>query len=402
MRAIFLHIAAVFVFLVMLAGCSTTAERPTAPVAGSPPAAVITAPAATAPTPVTLSVIAVGDIMLGTDYPENHLPDADGADLLTSMTPQLRQADITFGNFEGTFLDGGKPVKHCKSTKNCYLFRTPTAFVDRLVEAGFNVMSLANNHARDFGELGRNSSMDVLAGAGIRHSGREQDIASWLVNGLRVVMIAYAPFVGAHDPLNLAEAKATVAELALRHDVVMVSMHMGAEGEQATHVLFENEIFHGEDRGDSAAFARAMVDAGADLVIGHGPHVPRALELYKDRLIAYSLGNFCTYQGINVQGKSGLAPALKVTLDADGRFVDGQIISARQQRPLGPVPDPAQAAAQLIAELTAEDFPETDLAISAEGRVQRKSQLVATERVIVTPATATKQQVADDKSNADR
>ncbi len=403
MRAFTLCSVSTVVFTVLLAGCSTITEQTpgqTAPVVEPTPIAIPPEQPVAAAT--TLRVIAVGDIMLGTDYPENRLPDNDGADLLKEITPVLRQADITFGNFEGTLLDGGKPIKQCKSTKHCYLFRTPTTFVDRLVEAGFTVMSLANNHARDFGELGRNSSMQALAQAGIRHSGREEDVASWEVNGLRVAMIAYAPFTGSHDPLNLEQAIVTVSDLALHHDVVIVSMHMGAEGEQATHLPFEKEIFHGEDRGDSVVFARAVVDAGADLVIGHGPHVPRAVELYKDRLIAYSLGNFCTFQGINVRGLSGLAPVLQVTLTGDGRFVDGQLISARQQRPLGPVPDPSYAAARFIAKLTAEDFPETDLVINAEGRLQRKSELLATQNAIVTPATATKPTVTDDKSNAGR
>lgn len=404
MRA-FTHLVSGIIFTVLLAGCSITVEQ--TPIQSVPVAPEVVAPITTAPTPpavkpVTLNVMAVGDIMLGTDYPENYLPDNEGADLLTAITPILRQADITFGNFEGTFLDGGKPFKQCKNSKYCYVFRTPTAYVARLVEAGFTVMSLANNHASDFGEVGRNTSMQTLSEAGIQHSGREGDIASWEVNGLRVVVIAYAPFAGAHNPLNLAQAIATVSELALRHDIVIVSMHMGAEGEKATRILFAKEIFHGEDRGDSAAFARAMVDAGADLVVGHGPHVPRAVELYKDRLIAYSLGNFCTYLGINVLGISGLAPVLQVTLAADGRFTTGQIISARQQRPVGPVPDPSGAAAQLIAKLTAEDFPETDLVIDAQGHIQRKSELLVTQKAIVTPATATPPTVADDKSNAGR
>lgn len=324
-----------------------------------------------------LTVTAVGDLMLGTDFPENYLPANDGQELLIAMAPIIKAGDIRFGNFEGTLLDGGVPVKQCKSGKNCYLFRTPLRFIQRVAEAGFNVMSLANNHARDFGENGRSSSMQALTTAGIYHSGREGDIASWMVKGRRIALIAYAPFAGAHDPSDLATANNTIAALKQQHDIVIVSMHMGAEGAEVTHLTFNHEIFHGEDRGDSVAFAHAVVEAGADLVIGHGPHVPRALELYHDRLIAYSLGNFCTYQGINVTGINGLAPILQVTLAADGRFIAGQIHSARQQRPLGPVPDPHNAAARLMAELTAEDFPHTPLAITPEGGLHRKVTAVS-------------------------
>ncbi len=367
----------------------------------SPSPAVPTIPAPSLPLAASqLTIAAVGDVMLGTDFPENYLPADDGLGLLTAVTPILKSADIRFGNFEGTLMDGGEPVKKCKTSKNCYLFRTPQRFVQRLVDAGFNAMSLANNHARDFGEAGRSSSMQALTAAGIHHSGREGDIASWVVAGRHIALIAYAPFAGAHDPADLATARQAIAALKHQHDIVIVSMHMGAEGADVTHMTFDHEIFHGEDRGDSVAFAHAAVEAGADLVIGHGPHVPRALELYRDRLIAYSLGNFCTYQGINVAGINGLAPILKVTLAGDGRFLSGQIYSARQQRPLGPLPDSHHAAARLIAELTAQDFPDTSLTISPLGLLERKA--VATSASNKTQSADKSGHAIDDKSSPDR
>lgn len=325
------------------------------------------------PKPQTLSIAAVGDIMLGTDYPSDRLPPADGKGLLQHAAPVLSQADITFGNYEGTFLQEGEPAKQCRNPARCYVFRTPPRFVQQLSASGFDVMSLANNHARDFGDEGRMTTMKVLAEAGIHHSGLEGDIASWEVKGLKVAMIAYAPFRGAHNPLLLEQVKLSVQELAAAHDVLLVSMHMGAEGEEATRLPFTEEYFHGENRGDMVKFAHTAVDAGADLVIGHGPHVPRALELYKDRLVAYSLGNFCTYYGINVRGLNGLAPVLKARLTADGRFLDGEIISMRQYRPNGPMPDSSHQAARLIAELTRLDFPATPLEISPEGQIRIKS-----------------------------
>ena len=305
-----------------------------------------------------ISLVAVGDTMLGTDYPENRLPPEQGLSLLSGVTSALRDADITFGNYEGTLLDGGEAAKECKTPQHCYVFRTPTRFIHWLTDAGFDVMSLANNHARDFGDEGRQASMQALDAAGIHHSGQEGDVASWEVAGLRIALIAYAPFRGAHNPLEIELARTTIAALAENHDIVVVSMHMGAEGEEATRLPFAEEIFHGERRGDSVAFAHAVVDAGADLVIGHGPHVPRAIELYRDRLVAYSLGNFCTYYGINVRGLNGLAPILRIEMAADGRFLAGEIISTRQVRPSGPQPDASHEAARLIAALTQLDFPD--------------------------------------------
>lgn len=341
------------------------------------PPPVVSEPVAPVPDqPVVLEpieIIAVGDIMLGTDYPENRLPADDGFGLLAPVAGMLGDADITFGNYEGTLLAGGEPAKQCQDMRRCYLFRSPPIYAQALGKAGFDVISLANNHARDFGEEGRAASMAALAAVGILHSGKDGDVASWVVKGRRVAMIAYAPFRGAHSPLEIELVRETIRGLAAEHDLVIVSMHMGGEGADATRIPFSDEYFHGEWRGDMVRFSRAAVDAGADLVLGHGPHVPRALELYQERLIAYSLGNFCTYYGINVLGLNGLAPILKVRLDGEGRFLSGRIISTRQVRPAGPLPDPSYEAARLMARLTGLDFPDTPLAISDNGDLSRKT-----------------------------
>lgn len=362
--------------IVLASSCAQIQEHPTTPAAPPPAVETPTQPqqeAAAPPSFEPIDVIAVGDIMLGTDYPEDRLPEP-GRELLAPVARVLQNADITFGNFEGTFLSGGEPEKKCKDTSRCYVFRTPPAFVAQLVAAGFDVMSLGNNHARDFGEAGWESSMQTLARAGIRHSGREGDVASWIVKGRKVALIAYAPFRGANNPNLLEQARQTVAALSQTHDLVIVSMHMGAEGEEAARIPFTDEYFHGELRGDSVRFAHAMVEAGADLVLGHGPHVPRALELYQGRLIAYSLGNFCTYFGINIRGLNGLAPILKVRLGPDGAFATGEIISAQQIRPNGPLPDSSAQAAKLIAELTRLDFPQTPLEITDSGEIHIRNK----------------------------
>ena len=317
--------------------------------------------------------------MLGTDFPKDPLPP-DDLNILANVTPVLRQADITFGNLEGVLLDGGEPAKKCKTLSACYLFRTPTRYASRLKEAGFDVISLANNHARDFGEEGRDSSMLALSALGIHHSGRVGDVASWQVKGLKVALIAFAPFGNSHDMLDIERAVKLVEGLAAEHQIIMVSIHAGAEGLDATHIPFDTEYYHGEDRGDAVQFAHAVIDAGADIVIGHGPHVPRALELYQGRLVAYSLGNFCTHWGISVAGIKGLAPVLMANLAANGAFLGGQIVSARQQRPEGPVLDRKHAAARMIRQLTLEDFPATPLEIDTSGNIrirQAKSNQIA-------------------------
>lgn len=312
--------------------------------------------------------------MLGTDFPENHLPDDDGVSFLAAVTPVLSSADVAFGNLEGVLVDGGEPAKKCKNPSACYLFRSPTRYAAHYRDAGFDVLSLANNHARDFGEEGRTSTMLALDAVGIHHSGREGDFASFQKNGLKIAVLAYAVTKESNMLLDYTLAEATVAEYAATHDVVMVTFHGGAEGMDAVNLPFAEEEYFGEPRGDVVLFARCMVDAGADLVIGHGPHVVRAAELYKNRLIAYSLGNFATYYGISVAGIKGVAPILLTTLDGEGRFVKGEVVSTIQLRPDGPSIDKKQRALNLMRRLSAEDFDDPGLSFEADGRIVPKGR----------------------------
>ncbi|MBN4080656.1 CapA family protein [Beggiatoa alba] len=311
--------------------------------------------------------------MLGTDYPDDRLALHDGKRLLSGVSDILSRADITFGNLEGTFGVGGVAEKVCPDVRHCYVFRMPPRYVDYLRQAGFDVMSLANNHARDFGDSGRELTMQILDKAAIKHSGSQGDIAEWSIKGVTVVLIAFAPFRGAHDFLDLAKVRETIKNLAKSYDIVLVSFHAGAEGDAYTHVPFQEEYFHGENRGDVVLFAHTAIEAGADVILGHGPHVPRAMELYQGRIIAYSLGNFCTTLGINVAGTNGLAPILSVIIDQDGLFKSGKIISAKQKRPGGPQIDQQHQATRLIKELTLQDFPLTPLEIDAIGNLSIKA-----------------------------
>jgi hypothetical protein len=362
--------------LVLLAACTTTAPPPSPPEAEQAeqaeplPAAVPIAPAEPVQrSPIRISIAAVGDMMLGTDYPENHLPDDDGIGFLAGVTPWLRSADITFGNLEGVLVDDGEPGKKCSNPKACYLFRSPSRYAYHYRAAGFDVLSLANNHARDFGEEGRSATMQTLAAAGMHHSGREGDFASFEVKGLRLAVLAYAVTRDSNMLLDYARSEQTVRDYAATHDIVVVSFHGGAEGRDVTRLPFAEEEYYGEPRGDVVRFARMVVDAGADLVIGHGPHVVRAMERYKDRLIAYSLGNFATYYGISVAGIKGIAPILIATLDEEGRFVEGDIISTRQLRPAGPSLDPDGRALKMIRGLSSEDFGNPGLTFHPDGRL---------------------------------
>ena len=347
----------------VFAGCSVEPPPKPRPVGNEPIVAPVYPPA----THPGLTIAAVGDVMLGTDYPENTLPDDDGVSFLDNVAPILSGPDVAFGNLEGVLEDGGTPVKQCKNPKVCFLFRTPARYAHYLRIAGFDAMSLANNHARDFGEDGRSASMAALDEVGIHHSGREGTSASWVANGRRIALVAFTPNVGSNLLNEPEQARQLVADLAAKNDIVIVSFHGGAEGNGAEVLPFAREVFAGEDRGDVVAFGHAMVDAGADLVLGSGPHVLRAMELYKDRLIAYSLGNFATYYGISVEGNRGIAGVLLATLADDGRFVSGRFESTIQIRPAGPSIDPDKSALKLLQSLTIASFPDGPLAIADDG-----------------------------------
>ncbi len=374
--------------LAVLFGLGACATAPQTPVPVEPvdppeiqePAAEPEPPAPPPPPPPPppkppITFAAVGDIMIGTDFPDDRLPPEDGATSFSMVSDVLQDADVTFGNLEGVLQDGGEPFKVCKNPSLCYLFRSPARYAKYFYDAGFDVMSLANNHARDFGEEGRDSSMRALAEWGISHSGRVGDIARFTSGDYTIAMIAFAPNPGSHDINDIEGAAVLVRDLSLENDLVMVSFHGGAEGVDAQHITFENEEYYGEQRGNVVEFSRRMVDEGADLVIGHGPHVVRAVELYQGRLIAYSLGNFNTYQGISIAGLKGLAPILRVTLGESGEFLGGRIISTRQGRPGGPRPDESHEAAQTIRALTLSDFGETNLHISDDGEMTRHERV---------------------------
>ena len=188
-----------------------------------------------------------------------------------------------------------------------------------------------------------------------------------MANGRRVALVAFAPNVGSNSLNDPQIGLPLVAQLAATHDIVIVSFHGGAEGTGAETLPFAREIFAGEDRGNVVEFARAMVDAGADLVLGSGPHVVRPMEIYHDRLIAYSLGNFATYYGISVDGIRGIAPILDCHLDDEGRFVSGRVIATTQIRPAGPSIDPTNAVINLLRNLTTTAFPDGTLNIGEDG-----------------------------------
>jgi poly-gamma-glutamate capsule biosynthesis protein CapA/YwtB (metallophosphatase superfamily) len=323
----------------------------------------------------TISIIGVGDIMMGTNYPEDKLPPQDGALLMKNVEQVLRDADVTFGNLEGTLLDQGGVPKTCRDPKVCYAFRTPVRYVSNLVSAGFDIMSLANNHAGDMGDAGRRSSMKTLDEAGILHAGQlDQKTVILEKDSIKYGLVAFAPNSNCVPLNDLENAKRLVAHLDSICDIVIVSFHGGAEGAQYQHVPRTFEMFHGENRGDVYKFSHTLIDEGADIVFGHGPHVTRGVELYKNRFIAYSLGNFCTYRGISVSGINGLAPIIKVYTTPEGEFLKGEITPTYQTYGDGVRIDPSKQVIKIIQELTKKDFPESPIRVDENGLITYLAQ----------------------------
>jgi hypothetical protein len=305
-----------------------------------------------------LTVAAVGDVQLGMAWPPGHvaLPPDDAKDMFTAVQGALAQSDLRFGNLETVLADTGDSKKCGKKSTKCYAFRVPTSYATALRLAGFDVMSIANNHAGDFGPEGRKSTIAALDAAGIRHSGPLGDIASWDVGGRRVALVGFSFGSDVYRIQDLVIARKLVADLKKRHDLVFVSFHGGAEGVGAARVPPGVETFLGENRGDVRAFAHTVVDAGADLVLGSSPHLLRALEVYKGRLIAYSLGNFSTWDTFNLTGPLGISGILKVTLAPNGVAVRAELVPALLVKPGRPVLDPARQGVTLVRNLSTLDF----------------------------------------------
>jgi poly-gamma-glutamate capsule biosynthesis protein CapA/YwtB (metallophosphatase superfamily) len=323
-----------------------------------------------------ITIAAVGDIMMGSPYPnDSRMPPNDGADLLKEVTPILSAADIAFGNLEGPLVDGGISSKCSPRSTKCFAFRVPTRYGKYLKEAGFDVMSVANNHAGDFGLTGRASTQRVLDEQGIKYAGSLDPPATTaylVVKGKKVAFIGFGHNNGMPSINDLDGARRLVADANSKADIVVVSFHGGAEGTSRQNVPNKTEIFLGENRGNLPAFARTVIDAGADVVLGHGPHVLRGIELYKDRLVVYSMGNFCTYGWFGLAAETALSKIVEVKIDADGKFIAGKINAVKQEGRGGPLLDPSGAAIRVVRNLSITDFGANAPKIADDGTITPK------------------------------
>jgi hypothetical protein len=313
-----------------------------------------------------VAIVATGDIVMGSTP---HLPPDGGRSFFSDVQTDLA-GDVVLGNLEGTLSTGGGSKCGAKSA-NCFAFQTPPSYARWFRQAGFTVLNLANNHAFDFGAGGLEQTTAALDRVGLLSTGRPGQITVQRVGDISVALVGFAPYPWAQSLTDIAAAKRLVRKASREADVVVVTMHAGAEGRSRQHVTRRTELFLGENRGNPARFAHAVVDAGADLVVGHGPHVLRGMEWYRGRLISYSLGNFAGYKVFSLGGPLSTSGILRVTLRGDGTFETGRLVATHLVGSGVPAIDSSEAAHAVVRSLSREDFGARGVKVSADGILSR-------------------------------
>lgn len=269
---------------------------------------------------------AVGDVVLGTDYPKTKLPDADQQKRIIESSQSLVHADVAFGNLEGVLSDEGASRKDIGKS-GYYSFRMPTSYASILKSMGFNVLSIANNHSLDFGKEGLQSTIKALNAQSIKVSGTTQSGAAVIeVRKSKIAFLSYSYLDHFTAMDNEKQIALDIANAKQQANLVFVSVHAGGEGEAAGGMPEAEEYFMHEYRGNIRKFSEFVIDAGASGVFGHGPHVVRPFEIYKQKPIFYSLGNFMGFRTLSTKGKLVQSIIAEVRFNPDGTFLGAGII----------------------------------------------------------------------------
>ena len=350
----------------------------------------VTAPVLTElqPAPdVPVKVCAGGDVMLGSNldsawtaraarrlgHPVEWLPDAGR--LIAPLRSLVADADLVLLNVEGAIGEGPAPRKCRPGSTACYAFRQPPSAARALRDLAPTaevIGNLANNHALDAGYEGLRATRSHLGAAGVHVTGLDT-LPSLVMTaaGDTVAFLGFSTAQAGPDPRRLDAVARHVTRAKAMTPRVVLTMHMGAEGRTAQRTRDTTEIFLGEDRGNVVAFARAAVQAGASLVLGHGPHVMRAAEWSGDALIFYSLGNLLTYGPFSLAEPLNRGAIACAVLDGEGRVTSAGLRSTWQVPPGLVRPDPTGRAAWLVDSLSRLDFPETGARLISEAIIRR-------------------------------
>ncbi len=307
------------------------------------------------PPPGPISLSAVGDTIIGT-YGYGLAPNG-GAGFFDPVKEALA-TDLVMGNLEQALSEPTGYTKCGGASTSCFAFGGPPSYAQVLRDAGFGLMTINNNHTNDLGGQGIANTRASLDAAGVAHTGGVDQITYVTVKDVRVAAIGFASYPWGADLNNIPKARELVRQADLEADIVVVQFHGGAEGSDKTRVTpaGQPEYFLGENRGDLRSFSHAVIDAGADLVVGHGPHVLRGIEFYQGRLVAYSLGNFAGYRSLSSNGWNGVGAILKVTLNHDGTWVSGQLVATEMVGAGTPAIDTDLRALAFVDNLSVQDF----------------------------------------------
>lgn len=310
----------------------------------------------------------VGDVMTGSDYPDkSYLPSNEGKDIFKSVENYFKNSEINFANLEGAIANTN--TQSSKRSKNSYSFRMPPYMANRIAEAGFNIVAVANNHSRDFGDKGYKQTQEYLKNAEIKIVGNILNTATIIeIKNKKIGFLAFYYFSYANNSIqDITSAKALVEKTKKECDFLVVSFHGGAEGRNMFRVPKTTEMFYGENRGDVYKFARAVSDAGADLIIGHGPHVLRAMEIYNNSFIAYSLGNFVGYKQFSLAGNNGISAILQITLNDNLKIDSAKVIPIKLINGGIPSVDDSKEAINKLNNYADLDFPNGGVKFNSEG-----------------------------------
>lgn len=270
----------------------------------------------------------VGDIVLPTQA-YSQFPDSMDDYLFAGVSDYLRNTDASFGNLEGVLTTQTTPRRPSEDGR-FYNFAFDPRYTRILKNAGFTILNIANNHSLDYGPIGFEDTIKHLANADLIPVGIKNDIKIITVRGLRIGFVGFAFYPHQNAIQNMQATARLVEEAKKQSDYLIVSFHGGEEGPQALWQDDKIEYFLEENRGNSVAFARNAIEAGADAVIGHGPHVIRSIECYKGKPVVYSLGNFMTVGGLSNQGTTGQSMIIGLQVGEDGRTKGVEILPVTQ------------------------------------------------------------------------
>jgi poly-gamma-glutamate capsule biosynthesis protein CapA/YwtB (metallophosphatase superfamily) len=383
----------------------------TAAIATGQNATSSSAPDSLPPRPRTLSrpfrVCAGGDVTLGTNLDPAWARDA-ARRLFTdfgmsadpdSLAPQLRPfftgADLVMLNIEGAIGTGPFPRKYGRNSTSCFAFRQPpntAAALRAVVDSGVTVVgNVANNHAHDAGDAGRDTTISLLGDAGIFVTGADTMATPVIVpSGDTIGVLGFYTDKDSPDARDLAAVRRHVARAVRRYGTVIVTMHLGAEGPSAQRTRNGREIFlKNIDRGNPVAFADSAFAGGATLVIGHGPHVVRAAQWRGTRLAFYSLGNLLTYGPFNLREPMNRGVVACATVDSARSVSAPELRPTMQLAPGVLQPDSLRRTLTLIDSLSGLDFPKTGVTVDSTGVIGRRSLTAEEPRLTPVPRSRT-------------